>query len=317
MALIKLDFDKFIECENSWKLKPLYMETSESFRLFMLMEAQVFSTEITFEEVRSRFGNSPMVIELFRSTYIRDAIKINSIDTESSSISKDIKVDASELKTVLDGFLNDFKKFTLTSTGGQGTAGYAMIPVRLGSGRIRRCESCGQILLSGETSCPACGSENITDKDVEMEMKKWVGWDFEGTVKWILMFLEKYTMSQITDVTNEQKLSIKDALIHSITEGWTLNKLENTIATVVNDEDRARMIARTEVIRCANEGALLHYEEGNIEKVRWIATPSAPGGRTCDRCLALNGKEFLLKDAKGKIPLHVYCRCSFLPVVEK
>jgi SPP1 gp7 family putative phage head morphogenesis protein len=283
----------------------------------MFMEAQIFSTTITMEEIKGRFGSSIMVLELFKATYLSDSVKIESIDIESNMLSKDIKIDASDLKNVLDGFLNDFKKFTLTSTGGQGTAGYAMIPVRLGSGKIRRCESCGQILLSGEEACPACGSERITGKDAEMELKKFVGWDFEGTVKWILMFLEKYTMSQITDVNSEQKKLIKDALIQSITQGWTLNKLENTIATVVNDEDRARMIARTEVIRCANEGALLHYEEENIEKVRWIATPSAPGGRTCDRCLEMNGKELLLKDAKGKIPLHVYCRCSFLPIVEK
>lgn len=317
MAMFNLDFDDFIKLENAWKLAPFYIESSEGFKFYMLMEAQIFTTFITIDEIKRRFGDSIMVFELFKATYMRDAIKINSINFENTAVSKDIKVDASELKTVLDGFLNDFKKFTLTSTGGQGTAGYAMIPVRLGSGKIRRCESCGQILLSGETACPACGSERLTDKDVDMDLKRWVGWDFEGTIKWILMFLEKYTMSQITDVTNEQKVSIKDALIHSITEGWTLNKLENTIAIVVNDEDRARMIARTEVIRCANEGALLHYEEGNIEKVRWIATPSAPGGRTCDRCLALNGKEFLLKDAKGKIPLHVYCRCTFSPIVEK
>lgn len=163
--------------------------------------------------------------------------------------------------------------------------------------------------------CKKCGFN--FDKIPEVSLKRFVGWDFEGTVKWILMFLEKYALSQITDINSEQKISIKDALIHSITEGWTLNKLENTIATVVNDEDRARMIARTEIIRCANEGALLHYEEENIEKVRWIATPSAPGGRTCDRCLAMNGKELLLKDAKGKIPLHVYCRCTFSPIVAR
>jgi SPP1 gp7 family putative phage head morphogenesis protein len=292
------------------------MEASESFRMFMLMEAQVFSTEITFEEVRSRFGNSPMVLNLFRSTYIRDAIRINSIDTESSSISKDIKVDASELKTVLDGFLNDFKKFTLTSTGGQGTAGYAMIPVRLGSGKIRRCESCGNILLSGETSCPSCGSERLTGKDAEMELKKFVGWDFIGDIAYMLKFLETYDFSRITTLDTKQKKTLKQMLIDSITQGWTLNKLENEIEIVTEDEDSARLIARTEIMVIANQGAILHYEDKGIEKVRWLAVPSAPGGRTCDRCLALNGKEFLLKDIKDKLVIHPYCRCTISAVVE-
>jgi len=317
MAILNLKFDTFLELLNRWHLQPFYIESPTEFRAFVFMEAQVFETEISINEIKTRFGDSIYVLDLFKTTYFRNAIKIESIEGEVASIYKDIKIDATELKIILDNFLKGLNKITLTNMGDQGTAGYALIPVTPGSGKIRRCESCGQILLSGEAACPACGSEKITDKNTEIEMKKWVGWDFEGTVKWILMFLEKYALSQITDITHEQKISIKDALIKSITEGWTLNKLENTILTVVNDEDRARMIARTEVIRAANEGALLHYKDQEIEKVKWIATPSAPGGRTCDRCLALNGKEFLLKDAKGKIPLHVFCRCTWTPLISQ
>jgi SPP1 gp7 family putative phage head morphogenesis protein len=313
---INLNFNTFIDLRNQWKLKKFYIEGPTEFRLFMFMEAQIFSTTITMEEIKGRFGSSIMVLELFKATYLSDSVKIESIDIESNMLSKDIKIDASDLKNVLDGFLNDFKKFTLTSTGGQGTAGYAMIPVRLGSGKIRRCESCGQILLSGEDACPACGSERLTDKDVEMEMKKWIGFDFVGDIAYMLKFLETYDFGRITTLDTKQKKTLKQMLIDSITQGWTLNKLENEIETVTNDEDSARMIARTEILVVANQGAVLHYEDKGIEKVRWLAVPSAPGGRTCDKCLALNGKEFLIKDIKDKLVLHPFCRCTISAVIE-
>lgn len=278
-----------------------YLERDESFHIFTFLESHVLQTRIMYSEITEGIERKDYALQLFRDRYLSHAFK---------PLETDLKIPmASELPSI--------SKLTTTPTGGQGTAGYALIPVTMGSGKPRRCMSCGNIILSNEDRCPACGSAEIEDKGVEIELKKWIGWDFEGTVKWIMMFLEKYKMSQITDVTQEQRMKIKNNLIKSITEGWSLNKLESEIAIVVEDDNRARMIARTEVIRAANEGALLHYEEENIEKVRWIATPSAPGGRTCNRCLEMNGKEFLLKDAKGKIPLHVYCRCTFSPIVEK
>lgn len=166
---VNLNFDTFIELRNQWKLKKFYVEGPTEFRLFMFMEAQIFSATITMEEIKTRFGSSIMVLDLFKSTYLSDSVKIESIDIESNMLSKDIKIDASELKNTLDNFLKDLQKISLTNTGGQGTAGYALIPVNMGSGKIRRCESCGQILLSGENACPACGSEKLTDKDVEVD----------------------------------------------------------------------------------------------------------------------------------------------------
>ena len=316
MALISLDFDRFIKLENRFKLQTFYTESPKLIGVYMFLEAQIFSTSITMKEIQERFGKSEYTVELFKSTYLRDGIKIESI--EQAKMEKQViqKLDTGDLKELLNNFINDFSKLTVASSGGEGTAGQALIPVQMGSGEILRCMSCGQIILSGETACPACGSEKLSNKDVELSLEKWVGFEFQSDVKWIIEFLEKYTLSQITDITEKQKKSIKNILIDSMKEGWTLNKLEDKIENIVDDKNKAKMIARTETIRAANEGALLRYNENDIEKVKWLAVPSAPGGRTCDRCLARNGKEYLLKDAKGQIPLHVYCRCTFAPLVE-
>jgi len=317
MALIKLDFDGFINLENRLKLQTFYIESPTDFKIFMFLEGQTFGTEISITEINRRYGTSPYVLDLFKATYIRDAIKIESLDVATVHIEKgEVSIDTKKLEEIIQNALAEISsKLTTTQSGGPGTAGYALIPVSMGSGKPRRCMSCGNIILSTEDKCPACGSEKIDSKEVIIEMKKWIGWDFEGTVKWILKFLETYTMSQITDVNKKQKTSIKEALIKSLTEGWTLNKLEYEIEAVVEDGDKARVIARTEIIRAANEGAILHYKDQNIEKVRWIAVPSAPGGRTCDRCLERHGREYLMKDAEGKIPLHPFCRCTWTPIV--
>jgi SPP1 gp7 family putative phage head morphogenesis protein len=280
----------------------------------MLLEGQVFYTTMTMEEIQLRFGRSAYVVELFKATYIRDGIKVKTLET-TTEIIKDVNIETTNLKEILDNFLHSFEKITTTASGGQGTAGYAMIPVRMSDGKPKRCMDCGNIILSNETVCPSCGSYNIKEKGAELDMKKWVGWDFEGTIKYMIQFLEGYDFPQITTLNNKQKKTIKEFLIASLTEGWTMNKLESEIETVTEDDSSARMIARSEVIRAANEGAILHYKEADIEKVKWIAVPSSPGGRTCPRCLEMNGKEFLLKDAEGKIPWHPFCRCCWSPIV--
>ncbi len=153
------------------------------------------------------------------------------------------------------------------------------------------------------------------DEYSDMDTKKFIGWDFSITMKWMLRFLAAYNFPQIKDVTDAQKKAIKRLLIDSLTNGWMMSKLEDELEEIVGDENKAVMIARTETIRAANEGALLQYGEENVEKVRWLATPSAPGGRTCRQCLGMNGKIFKLADASGLIPFHVNCRCTYLPVV--
>lgn len=320
---MNFDFNDFINLRNRLRLQSFYTETPKRIDLYMFLEGQVLTTSITIAEIQEKFGKSKHVMELFRATYLIGSVKFNSMEI-GAAIAKDIKieVDSSKLKEILDSFLHDLShKLTTTTTGGEGTPGYALIPVQMGSGKVRRCMSCGNILLSGETRCPACGSTKLSSKEadgseVELSMRKWVGFDFEGDIKYILEFLKTYDFGQITTLTEKKKKKLKEFLIQSIMEGWSVNKLEKEVETITKDENSARMISRSELIRCANEGTLLHYEDKGIEKVKWIATPSSPGGRTCKRCLEMNGKILLLKDAKGKIPLHPYCRCCYSAVIE-
>ena len=77
------------------------------------------------------------------------------------------------------------------------------------------------------------------------------------------------------------------------------------------DKMRSLRIARTEVIAAANEGALEGYEAtGVVEKVEFRT--AAEGA--CEDCQRLEG-EYASGEAHDMIPVHVNCRCVWLPVI--
>ena len=76
---------------------------------------------------------------------------------------------------------------------------------------------------------------------------------------------------------------------------------------------RSVMLARTETIRAANQGALAHYKSDGVEEVQWV---SAFSSRTCAFCEAQNGKVMSIQDANEQIPAHSLCRCSFVSFIK-
>ncbi|CAK0754665.1 hypothetical protein CCP3SC1AL1_2110002 [Gammaproteobacteria bacterium] len=73
------------------------------------------------------------------------------------------------------------------------------------------------------------------------------------------------------------------------------------------------MIARTESTRVAAEGAINNYKDNGIQQVQFL---SAMSDRTCPECEEKNGRIMSLEEAKSTIPVHVYCRCTWIPVVK-
>ena len=80
--------------------------------------------------------------------------------------------------------------------------------------------------------------------------------------------------------------------------------------------NRARMLARTEVINAHAEGTLNTLESFGIEEVTaQVELVAAMDERTCAVCEGLNGTVFTIKEARGVIPVHPNCRCTWVPVV--
>jgi len=76
-----------------------------------------------------------------------------------------------------------------------------------------------------------------------------------------------------------------------------------------NSKVRAEMVSRTETTAAYSEGALHRYETEGVDKSEFYPSPDA-----CEECLPLAG-EYPTKESHAMIPVHVSCRCVWLPVV--
>jgi SPP1 gp7 family putative phage head morphogenesis protein len=139
------------------------------------------------------------------------------------------------------------------------------------------------------------------------------------------------TFSELKGVTSAMDQIISRVLSQSMADGdgarVIARKLLTTISGVgdlsftdkigrfIPAEQRAEMIARTETIRAFNEAALQEYRNwGAVGVSAEVEFQTAGDSRVCPRCASLQGKKYTLDEASGVLPLHVRCRCCWLPV---
>ena len=152
--------------------------------------------------------------------------------------------------------------------------------------------------------------------DMDMDVKSYCGFDTTKSFPFSLDYAESkgyrdLLMKYLDDLKVKDVDSIIKVLLDSMKGEYhdSIFDVAQKINKVINDEPRANLIARTEIIRLANEGNLARMAEKGQEKVIYISAPE--DGRLCPKCKALDGKIFNLKDARGIIPSHCRCRCTF------
>ena len=81
---------------------------------------------------------------------------------------------------------------------------------------------------------------------------------------------------------------------------------------------RAMTIARTEVINAHAEGQLDAFGKLGVEELGVKAEWSTAGDdRVCEQCAPLEGNVYTIDEARGMIPLHPNCRCTWIPSTAK
>jgi SPP1 gp7 family putative phage head morphogenesis protein len=127
------------------------------------------------------------------------------------------------------------------------------------------------------------------------------------------------TFSELEGITQAMDQQISRTLAEGIGSGN--NPVE--IARAINNRvdkigiTRARALARTEVISAHAEASINSYEEAGIEGVEVVAEFATAGdGLVCPECQALEGVVRPLDEARGVIPVHVNCRCAWIPKIE-
>lgn len=145
-----------------------------------------------------------------------------------------------------------------------------------------------------------------------------------------LMYTRAFNeLKGITDAMDQQ---ISRVLSQGIAEGRNPNQiaqlltrtisgpsgdlgLTDTLGRWVPAERRARILARTEVIRAHHVATIQEYKNWGAEGVRVRAEWSTAGdARVCPICASLEGQVYDLKTIEGMIPRHPQCRCIALPL---
>lgn len=140
------------------------------------------------------------------------------------------------------------------------------------------------------------------------------------------------TFSDLKGITDNMDTQISRVLSQAMADGKNPNEiarlLTKTISGPVGDlgitdslgrfipaERRAKILARTEIIRAHHQAMMQEYRnwgaEGVMVKAEW---QTAGDNRVCAECASLEGRVYSLDEMQNKIPLHPQCRCVALPV---
>ena len=132
-----------------------------------------------------------------------------------------------------------------------------------------------------------------------------------------LQSLYSRNFQEMKGVTRAMDQQISRILTEGLASGIGPRELARQMANRVDKIgiSRARTIARTEIIRANAEATLTTFEQLEITTVTIRAEFKTVGDDlVCVVCEELEGEIFSIKEARGLIPQHPNCRCTWLPV---
>jgi SPP1 gp7 family putative phage head morphogenesis protein len=122
--------------------------------------------------------------------------------------------------------------------------------------------------------------------------------------------------SALKGITQEMETKMSRILAQGIADGRNPRVLAREMAKQITDisKPRALRIARTEVIHAHAEGQLDSFERLNVEEVTVLAEWLTAGDdRVCELCAELEGVVMKVVEARGLLPRHPNCRCTWVP----
>jgi len=127
----------------------------------------------------------------------------------------------------------------------------------------------------------------------------------------------------VTDAMNQQ---ITRTLVDGMIQGDSPRVVAKNMVDRVDKIGitRALAIAQTEIVAAHSEGQLDSFEQLGIEavgvSVEWMtaAGPNATEAemkraRVCPKCISLSGVVLSIDEARGLLPRHVHCKCTWTP----
>lgn len=131
---------------------------------------------------------------------------------------------------------------------------------------------------------------------------------------------EKFFAHNFSDRIWNNKERLSFTLQNTITEGLIKGESYSKMANKLNQQMgtgfyNCERLIRTETKRCVDKAKLDQYAECGIEEYKLI---TAHDGRVCEKCKAVDGKIFRIKDAKAGVnyTIHPNDRCCIIPIIK-
>ena len=160
------------------------------------------------------------------------------------------------------------------------------------------------------------GNEQLNERVIKKAVVDWSNWkpgDVQASATMTDGGLARLLEQAGITVDNLQGPSL-DAVGNIIARGLADGSPGSVIAANIRAEYpdvRSEMIAHTESTRGIQAGTFESYTANGVGL--WELLPS---DGACEECLALVGQQYPATDLNDMPPIHPYCRCTTLPVVE-
>lgn len=131
-----------------------------------------------------------------------------------------------------------------------------------------------------------------------------------------VQLLSTRTFEELNGVSAAMGQKISRILAGGIANGLGVQKLARQMDDAISSmtRTRAEMIARTEIIHAHAEGQLDAFEDLGVAEVGVMSEWSTAGDElVCPLCEELEGTVFTVEEARGLIPRHPNCRCTWIP----
>jgi SPP1 gp7 family putative phage head morphogenesis protein len=129
-----------------------------------------------------------------------------------------------------------------------------------------------------------------------------------------IQLLAGRVFTDMKGVTDSMAAAMSRVLVDGLSQGaGPIEVADNLVEQVGISESRARMVARTELMRAHNEGALDAMEAMGVEEIGVMVEWSTGGHNVCPLCKALEGVVLTTKEARGMFPRHPNCKCVPIP----
>ena len=134
--------------------------------------------------------------------------------------------------------------------------------------------------------------------------------------------LASRTFDELEGVTEEMSHRITRTLLDGVVNGISPRDIGRELNKVVDGyKNRGTAIARTEIVRTYNEGALDGLESLGAKSVgvmvEWttsgLGVTNLGNPSPCPKCAPLANLVLTIDEARGLLPRHVNCLCSYIP----